>query len=568
MNMILTTLWRTFARPCRSGYRGWIPPLPLLLGGCLLLALNARADGLPAPMRQALQAAQIPAANVAVVVQGLDAAAPRITHNAREAMNPASVMKLLTTYAALDLLGPAYTWKTTLWTESATVDGVLPGNLYLQGSGDPRFAIEHAWALLRQARVRGIRRITGDIVLDRSVFPTPAGDPGAFDDKPMRPYNVGPDGLLLNLRALRFTLQADPARPRLLLETPSDGLRVDNQLQAGDGDCRSNWKDQILVRLLPEAAGQRLEFSGSYATACGEKGLNLAPLTAELQAEGLLRALWRELGGSLDGRVRSGSVPGAARLLARHESPPLAEIVRDINKYSNNVMARQVFLTLGADNAPASPERARQRIGDWLNERRLHFPELILDNGSGLSRRERLSATSLNRLLLDAWRHPAMPEFIASLPIVGIDGTMQRRLTRSPASGQAHLKTGTLDGVKSVAGYVLDRQGRRHALTVLINHPNAAAGSAAIDSSRKCRDCGSTPTVGSSSSSSRGWPSRPMARFRRRRRPPDSCSARLPTTCSRRAKAMAAVHCAVCSARPRPSTPAKKARFSATVSIG
>ncbi|UCV28939.1 D-alanyl-D-alanine carboxypeptidase/D-alanyl-D-alanine endopeptidase [Ferribacterium limneticum] len=445
------------------------------------LSLTAQADGLPPNVLKALKAAQIPAANVAVVVHPVDATAPLVAHNARQSMNPASVMKLLTTYAALDLLGPAYTWKTTAWTETAPVDGLLSGNVYLRGSGDPRFAIEHLWGLLRQLRVRGIQQIAGDVVLDRTAFNVPSLDPGAFDDKPMRPYNVGPDGLLLNFRALRFTLLPDNGKPRVLMETPSEGLRVDNLLRAGNGDCGSNWKDFINVRLIPENTGNRLEFSGTYSVLCGEKALNLSPLPADAQASGLIRALWQELGGKLSGQVRAGSVPIGAKLLAQHESAPLADAVRDINKFSNNVMARQVFLTLGNDAAPATAERSKQRIADWLVARNLRFDELVLDNGSGLSRLERISADSLNRLLLDAWKNPVMPEFVSSMPIVGIDGTMKKRLNASDATGRAHIKTGTLDGVKTASGYALDALGRRYAFTFLINHPRAQAGSAAID---------------------------------------------------------------------------------------
>ncbi|MFN4327054.1 MAG: D-alanyl-D-alanine carboxypeptidase/D-alanyl-D-alanine-endopeptidase [Azonexus sp.] len=456
--------------------RFFLPCLALLA-----VSLAARADGLPSGVLRALKAAQIPASHVAVVVQSVDAAAPLLAHNASQPLNPASVMKLLTTYAALDLLGPAYTWKTTLWTEAAPEDGILNGNVYLRGSGDPRFAIEHLWSLLRQMRVRGIRQINGDIVLDRTAFNVPAIDPGAFDDKPMRPYNVGPDALLLNFRALRFTLLPDNGKPRVLQETPSEGLRIDNQLQGSSTECSSNWKDLIQTRLIPEHGGSRLEFTGTYAALCGEKTLNLAPLPADAQASGLIRALWKELGGSLGGQVRAGRVPPGARLLTAHESAPLADAVRDINKFSNNVMARQVFLTLGNDTAPATPERARQRVTDWLAGRRLRFDELVLDNGSGLSRSERISAGSLNRLLLDAWHSPVMPEFVASLPIVGIDGTMKKRLKDGAATGRAHIKTGTLDGVKTAAGYALDAEGRRYAVTFLINHPRAQGGSAAID---------------------------------------------------------------------------------------
>ena len=453
--------------------------IPLLALASLSWA--ALAEGLPPNVLKALKAAQIPAANVAVVIQQVDSPQTLVAHNATQAMNPASVMKLLTTYAALDLLGPAWTWKTTAWVENVAVDGRLEGNLYLKGSGDPRFAIEHLSGLLRQLRVRGIQHISGDVVLDRTAFNVPSIDPGAFDDKPMRPYNVGPDGLLINFRALRFTLQPDNGKPRVLMETPSEGLRVDNQLRAGEGACGSNWKDLINTRLIPENNGNRLEFSGSYSALCGEKPLNLSPLPAEAHTSGLIRALWKELGGTLGGQVRAGNVAIGSKLVAQHESPPLADAVRDINKFSNNVMARQVFLTLGNDTAPATAERSKQRVSEWLNQRGLRFNELVLDNGSGLSRSERISGDSLNRLLLDAWKNPVMPEFVSSMPIVGIDGTMKKRLNGSEASGRAHIKTGTLDGVKAAAGYALDAQGRRYAITFLINHPRAQAGAAAID---------------------------------------------------------------------------------------
>ncbi|HEX6734135.1 MAG TPA: D-alanyl-D-alanine carboxypeptidase/D-alanyl-D-alanine-endopeptidase [Azonexus sp.] len=456
----------------------------LAVAALALAAALARAE-LPAPVAQALAAAQISPAGVAVVVQPVDATLPLLEHNAAQPMNPASVMKLVTTYAALDLLGPAHVWPTTAWSDGPLADGVLAGNLYLKGSGDPRFAIEHLWALLRQLRVRGIERIAGDIVLDASAFAPIAFDPAAFDNKPMRPYNVGPSALLINFQALRFTLLPADGQARVLLETPSDGLRVDNRLRLVAGPCGSDWKDRIALRLVNEGADQRLEIAGSYAALCGERALNLAPLPPASQSDGLIRALWRELGGGLGGRVRDGRLPLTATPLARHESAPLAEIVRDINKFSNNVMARQLFLTLGGepegDGPPASAERAAQRLAEWLARRRLSFPELVLDNGSGLSRRERISAASLNRLLLDAWANPLMPEFLSSLPLTGIDGTMKKRLNGGAPAGRAHIKTGTLNGVRSAAGYALDADGRRYAVTILINDPQAGAGNAAID---------------------------------------------------------------------------------------
>jgi serine-type D-Ala-D-Ala carboxypeptidase/endopeptidase (penicillin-binding protein 4) len=397
-------------------------------------------------------------------------------------MNPASVMKLLTTYAALDLLGPAYTWQTTAWADAAPVDGTLAGNLYLKGSGDPRFAIEHLWALLRQLRVRGIERISGDIVLDGSAFAAIDFDPAAFDNKPMRPYNVGPNALLINFQALRFTLQPADGQARVLLETPSDGLRVDNRLRLVGGPCTSDWKDRISLRLQPERDGQRLEIAGTYASLCGERPLNLAPLPPATQAAGLIRACGANSAAACAARsVKAVCQPSPRRWPATTPRHWPRSFATSTSSATTSWPASCSSPSAASEGEPASAELAGRRLADWLFRRRLHFPELVVDNGSGLSRRERISAASMNRLLLDAWASPLMPEFVSSLPLAGIDGTMKKRLNGGAPAGRAHIKTGTLEGVKTAAGYALDGSGRRYALTIFINDPRAGAGNAAID---------------------------------------------------------------------------------------
>ena len=445
-----------------------------------LAAACAWAGELPPTVGKALKDAGIPLHNVAVVVQRVDDRQALLRINPRQAMNPASTMKLLTTYAALELLGPAYTWKTEVLTDApaaANGEATLAGNLYLRGSGDPRLALEQFWLLLRQLRARGITTLAGDVVLDRSAFTLPAHDPAQFDNEPLRPYNAGPDALLVNLNSIRLTLRGD-AQLRsvdVIAETPNDELRVDNRLQL-KGDACGDWREKIKVSVVDG----RIALAGTYSGECGEKALNLSPWPADVQVGGLLRALWRELGGTLRGSVRPGQTPAGARLLAVHESPPLADIVREINKYSNNVMARQVFLTL-ADERPASSEAATRRVGAWLAGKAIALPELVLDNGSGLSRSERISADGLAQLLLAAWQSPVMPELMSSLPLAGVDGTLRKRLGESAAAGRAHLKTGYLEGVRAIAGYVLDRSQRRWVVVFLINDAKARQGKPAID---------------------------------------------------------------------------------------
>ncbi|OGA04297.1 MAG: D-alanyl-D-alanine carboxypeptidase/D-alanyl-D-alanine-endopeptidase [Betaproteobacteria bacterium RIFCSPLOWO2_02_FULL_62_17] len=511
-----------------------------LLTCAALLISAANAQPLPAPVASALAAAGIPQSQVAVLIQDVAADKPALAHNATAPMNPASTIKLLTTYAALELLGPTYLWKTTAWSAAAQTDDVLEGDLTLRGGGDPKLTFEHFWQLLRGLRARGIREIRGDLVLDRSWMDGSNHDPSKFDGEPTRPYNVGPDALLLNFKAFRFFFLPDATRRtvNLLTEPPSTALEVSNTLKLTDGPC-GDWLSRIKLEVrtggrgaragfagsYPSSCGERewnvallshqdyvagvfrklweelggslqgrireggvgrgarAGFAGSYPSSCGEREWNVALLSHQDYVAGVFRKLWEELGGSLQGRIREGGVAAGARLIATQESASLSEMVRDINKYSNNVMARQLYLTLSAEllGTPGRSDRSETVIRGWLEQKGWAMPELVLENGSGLSREERISAANLGRMLVAAFRSPVMPELLASLPLVAYDGTMRRRLKFQPVAGQAHIKTGSLSGVRSMAGYVLDRNGQRKVVVFFINHANAAAGQTAHD---------------------------------------------------------------------------------------
>jgi len=430
---------------------------------------------------RALKAAGIPQSAVGVVVQEVGTPLSRVSVNAAQAMNPASVMKLYTTFAALELLGPAYTWKTEALVATPPVAGTLDGNLYLRGSGDPKLTFEQFWLLLRQLRARGIKDIHGDLVLDRQAFAPIEHDEAAFDGKPLRPYNAGPDALLLNFKAVRVQLLVDGDHILALPEPAPANLDIVNLLKPGGGGC-GDWREALRADVSQHDGRYRVILTGVYPVACGEQRWNLNVLPHAQYVLGVFRQLWTELGGNFTGGVRDGSAPPTARTQANIESPTLAEVVRDINKYSNNVMARQLFLALGRDGGqPATTACADANLRAWLDTKALRFPELVLDNGSGLSRRERSSADSLARLLGAAWKSAVMPELMASLPLTAIDGTMRKRLKEGSVAGQAHIKTGSLEGVKSIAGFVLDKNGHLQIVVFLVNHPNAAAAQAAQD---------------------------------------------------------------------------------------
>lgn len=470
--------------------------LAIALAAWLALAQTARAQGLPPEVDAALTRAKLPRDAVAVLVveaQGRDA--PRVDHRSDVSMNPASVMKLVTTAAALDLLGPAYQWTTAVFADGPIRDGRLDGNLYLRGQGDPTMVSERLWLLMRRVRGLGITRINGDIVLDRSAFALAATDPGGFDGEPLRPYNAAPDALLLNYKSILMTFVVDRSAnlARIHVDPPLAGVTIPDAVPLNSNGGCGDYRGSLRADFSDPA---QIRFAGSYPAACLERTWPLAWPDPQIYAARAIAGMWRDVGGQLGGGVRDGTVPVAAGpALFEFGSPTLAEVVRDVNKFSNNVMAQQLFLSLSlparssidkpaaADapaGAPASFGASRELVQQWWRERIGGGVEApLVDNGAGLSRSARTSALALGRLLQTAYQAPWMPELMTSMPIAGLDGTMRRN--RSGAVGNAHLKTGSLRDVTAVAGYVLANSGRRYVVVLLTNHPNAGASRAAID---------------------------------------------------------------------------------------
>jgi D-alanyl-D-alanine carboxypeptidase/D-alanyl-D-alanine-endopeptidase (penicillin-binding protein 4) len=318
------------------------------------------------------------------------------------------------------------------------------------------------------------------LVLDRSFFNVAEQNPADFDNDPMRAYNVGPDALLLNFNTLRLRYLPDGNRLKVISEPPLDGVQLDNQLAPQPAPNCENWDDSIRI----QARGDSVILQGGYPSECGEREQNLNVMPHTRYVAAVFNAIWQELGGTLKGNTREGSAGKDAQLFTTHYSAPLGEIIRDINKYSNNVMARQLFLTLGtADPAhtTASIPLGVQAMRAWLIEKKLNFPELVLENGAGLSRVERISAQHMAQVLQDAALSPLSAEFTASLPILGVDGSVKKRLRGTPAASHAHLKTGTLETVKTIAGYVKSQSGKEWVIVFLINDPNAKLGQSAQD---------------------------------------------------------------------------------------
>ncbi len=488
------------AEPEAAGDRA----LPRRQAPGLTAAAERRAEltKLPEKLLQAARRLRVDPAGIAVsVVPVEDPKRPVLSWRADAMEPPASTAKLVTTLAALEVLGSSYRWRTNFYVkEMPDRNGLLRGGLIIRGGGDPALVLEDFALEVERLAQKGIRRIDGNIVIDRSHFNIPNVDPGAFDGRRSRPYNLQPDAALLNYRNLSFELTPDVKAgvARVVVFPPLAGVSYPKTIRLAKGGC-GDWKSALAFRVNDLGKGKkRVLFNGRYPSACGVKTFNVIAFEADEYFERLFRALWEKDGRTWRGKVVSGKVPEDGRLFLTRLSPTLGEITALTNKWSNNPMARHIFLTLGAyrveeeleakaseeeaaakaagapkkDAGPGDDKRlqfprgatlgdARAELSDWMTSRGIPASEIIIDNGSGLSRTSRVSARAMTDLLCVGWNGPYMPEYLASLPITGRDGTMVRRKV---ALEEGRIKTGYLENVRSIGGYVHALDGKRYAV--------------------------------------------------------------------------------------------------------
>ena len=466
---------------------------PLVLA-VLLACTGAAQAQLPAPVSQQLAASKIPEDAIGVLVLRGDTAL--VSHFAERAMQPASTIKLLTTLVGLEQLGPAFRGRTELRTAAPVVQESLMGDLILRGGADADLTTEALTTMLQALRNQGVRKIEGKLVQDRQLFNPARADLGVppFDESPDAYYNVIPDALLVNKNMLLLDMRSNGTQVQVAMQPQLDRVTIESAFTLVDADCakwEDGWKQPLVLR---EADGRiRILLKGTYPKNCA-KGNSINVLDRQDYVDRLLRQLWKQLGGEINGPSVEGATPPTARLLAEHVSRALPEVVRDINKPSDNTLARTVFLSLGSLEAdavagshpvPASPaettaSRTEFAVRNWLRKQGINDAGLVLENGSGLSRTEKISALQMAGVLQAGLRSKWSPEFQSSLPIAGVDGTMRRRLKDTVAFERARIKTGGLSNVVAIAGYVPDANGQQCVVVAMINSEKPG-GRAALD---------------------------------------------------------------------------------------
>lgn len=436
---------------------------------------SGNTGALPQEVRKLLQKYQIPSKNLSISVKDLSSGKTLISHNIDTSRNPASTMKLLTTYAALKELKPNFSWKTEAWMRGSYKDGVLDGDLILKGYGDPFLVHEKYWKFVQGIRDKGLQKITGDIIIDNSYFKIPKTDPGEFDNRPFRTYNAIPSALMYNFQATRLLFRPDKEHKRIdIIPYPwIPEYSYTNRVEYSSKRCARKHHRPSVSR-----AKNKIMISGSYSAQCGQQYILRAISEPDEHAYNAFRDFWRGMGGELAGQLKKGKVSKADQRFHTYYSDSLGNQIRVINKWSNNVMTRQLLLTLGAKKfgEPGTLEKGRAAILEVLEENNIDHQGIIIDNGSGLSRIARITARQHMQLLQKAWIDPFMPEFMSSLALSGLDGTMVKRFRKDDQRGRSHMKTGTLRNSKAIAGYMLTRNGKWLAVVIHHNGPKIGGG--------------------------------------------------------------------------------------------
>ncbi|MED5618968.1 D-alanyl-D-alanine carboxypeptidase/D-alanyl-D-alanine-endopeptidase [Ideonella sp. BN130291] len=463
----------------------------LSLGATLALAVPACAGGgLPPQVSAALKASGLPLKSFGLYVRPVDSELPAALAelNAEQPFQLASTAKVVTSLAALRLLGSDHQWRSHAFATGPMVRGRLAGDLVI-GGAEAGLTPADLRRWFAQMRSEGLSEVSGRIVLDHVALlqdPPSLSLASAADGGGAEPTPRGGGRLVVQV--------APAAGPRASIALrPAVGVQVINDVAMGGGcSVYARWK----TTLGAGTATPAVWVSGRWDKTCGSRdaatlnlpqglpvGVAAALPPAPVSPAATVAQLWREAGL----RVRGGVVearkptPAAAAGWSSQLFTSMADRLRDINKPSLNVGAQRLLLALAGSGTGDPLPRARSRLQGWLRDEGLKDDDVTIELGSGQSHNERGKPRAMVQLLHNAWRNGGTQSLVDSLPVAGVDGTLVNRLRRGTASGRAYLKTGTLSDTRALAGYVVGKSGRVYAVAAMVNHPQAARGTPALD---------------------------------------------------------------------------------------
>jgi len=432
----------------------------------ILFPLSLFSQSLPFDLEEEVSIYPLNKSHYSIFIQSTSSIEPLVSWYAHTKRSPASVIKLLTTYASLLELGYDYRWETKFYYTGSIKRGVLHGDLIVKASGDPTLKTKDINEIVDSLVNQGIKKITGNIVIDKTIFKVSSRNNSGFDKNIYSPYNAMPDAMMFNQRKSTICVTPHGRRISINKDVPDQSYKIVNKLKSVKGSCRGS-RSWPKLRIK----NNTMILSGKLSRHCGNRKICKVVTKPHLSFYYTLKKEIKNRGIKFKGRLKLKKRSKKSRYMFSHYSPSLEEIISITAKKSNNLFARQLLLTLGAKKygEPSTLKKGRNAIEAILNSHHiLEKGKTFIENGSGLSRISKITAQSLGNLLLDGSSNYDQ-RWMDTLSVAGIDGTIKRRFSHSTVFGRAWMKTGTIRGVANIAGYVEGASGERYVVVVLVN---------------------------------------------------------------------------------------------------
>ena len=437
----------------------------------LLAIIFSNTDGL-ASVDALIKKHQIPENKLSIILEDSESGERLISINPSTTRSPGSVTKIFTAFAALDLLGEAYQWRTDAFIEEENNNKEIVDNLLIRGGGDPSFSLKDLEKLILNIRAKGIREIRDDIYFDQTFFRQRKKSTAKFDKSPLRPYNTMHSSLIVNSNKidLSFNLNEQTGKPDITPLFLPIGIEIENNLSVGSGKCK-DFRSKVTFDEKFRKQTLTILINGVYPAQCKNLDHDLAITRTEHYFFGVFKKLWLNSGGTINGYYKKKNKSNKHVLVAHVFSEELSTALEMMLKESDNLTARNIFLSLPEFSKRKELRNSRKLLYGSMKENNIywHFRNII-DNGSGLSRVTRIKAESVMSLIQEIDQGTKFSSVKSMLPISGVDGTLKNIYQSKLLRGQLRLKTGTLNGVRCLAGFITTKSGNEYRFVFMHNN--------------------------------------------------------------------------------------------------
>ena len=437
----------------------------------LLAIIFSNTDGL-ASVDALIKKHQIPENKLSIILEDSESGERLISINPSTTRSPGSVTKIFTAFAALDLLGEAYQWRTDAFIEKENNNKEIVDHLLIRGGGDPSFSLKDLEELILNIRAKGIREIRDDIYFDQTFFRQRKKSTAKFDKSPLRPYNTMHSSLIVNSNKidLSFNLNEQTGKPDITPLFLPIGIEIENNLSVGSGKCK-DFRSKVTFDEKFRKQTLTILINGVYPAQCKNLDHDLAITRTEHYFFGVFKKLWLNSGGTINGYYKKKNKSNKHVLVAHVFSEELSTALEMMLKESDNLTARNIFLSLPEFSKRKELRNSRKLLYGSMKENNIHWHfRNIIDNGSGLSRVTRIKAESVMSLIQEIDQGTKFSSIKSMLPISGVDGTLKNIYQSKLLRGQLRLKTGTLNGVRCLAGFITTKSGNEYRFVFMHNN--------------------------------------------------------------------------------------------------